>query len=608
MVSESIKVPERQVISMRTKHRKRKTMMLLLIALNCSLLILVSLVLTAAGNYIYQNSIEEQSFANSMEIQSQVQKSLDLIFQGVSENLKILGETPSLQTYLKISDDTDESDRLNREVDCRDALLQFTKNHSEYLSVLLAGENGEYVSNDSYRIQKKSLLQENWYAQAFHSDGALALNSSIVGRNLRAWRNYSIGSFLSVSQAVKDTGTGKILGVLQMDLNIESISNLVKDITMGQTGFGYIMDSAGKVLYSPQNSVVYRINPKWMTDSEDEQGQLRCLINGKQYNLIYSRSAYTGLIAAGVFDWGETVKSAASIRKISAIIAVIVAAIAVAASMFFSASVTKPLTELSELMTRAKEGDLTVHFDNHYSGEVGELGDAFNSMTEQTNNLIGLVKKEQQDKREAELRILHEQIKPHFLYNTLDTIQWMAKDYNATDIIDIVHSLSRFFRISLSQGKEMITIAEEVEMVRNYLEIQKCRYEDLFEFEIQIVPEILNCRIIRLSLQPLVENALYHGIKESEKDTGLLLIRGQIDPEKESDILLEVEDDGAGMSDERLDELNGWLSSKDRGEDVTAYAILNVNDRIRIMYGDGYGLRLRKREGGGTISRLRIHK
>ena len=593
---------------MPARQRKRKKMMFRLIALNCSLLILVSLVLTAAGNIIYQNSIEEQSFANSMEIQSQVQKSLDLIFQGVSENLKILGETSSVQNYLNISGDTIESDRLDREVDCRTTLLQFTRNHSEYLSVLLAGENGEYVSNDSYRIQKRSLLQEYWYAQAFHGDGALALNSSIAGRNLRAWRNYSIGSFISVSQAVKDIRTGKILGVLQMDLSIDSISNLVKDITMGQTGFGYIMDSAGKVLYSPQNEIVYRINPRWMTDSEEEQGQLRCLINGKQYNLIYSRSAYTGLIAAGVFDWGETVKSAASIRKISAILAVIVAAIAAAASMIFSASVTKPLTALSELMTRAKEGDLTVHFDNHYSGEVGELGDAFNSMTEQTNNLIGLVKKEQQNKREAELRILHEQIKPHFLYNTLDTIQWMAKEYGADDIVDIVHSLSRFFRISLSQGKEMITIAEEVEMVRNYLEIQKYRYEDLFEFEIRIDPEVMNCRIIRLSLQPLVENALYHGIKESEKESGLLRITGQIDPEKTSDILLQVEDDGAGMRDERLDELNAWLSAKDREGEVNAYAILNVNDRIRIMYGDGYGLRLKKREGGGTVSELRIHR
>ena len=593
---------------MQTGPKKRKTMMFRLIALNCSLLIFVSLVLTAAGNYIYQNSIEAQSFANSMEIQSQVQKSLDLIFQGVSENLKILGEMPSVQKYLKISDDTAESDRLNREVDCRNSLLQFTDNYPEYLSVLLAGENGEYVSNDSYRIQKKSLLQEYWYAQAFYSDGALALNSSISGRNLRAWRNYSVGSFISVSQAVKDVRTGKKLGVLQMDINIDTISNLVKDITMGQTGFGFIMDSSGKVLYSPQNAIVYRINPKWMTEPEEEQGRLRCLINGKQYNLIYSRSAYTGLIAVGVFDWGETVKSAARVMKISALLAVIVAAIAAAASMIFSASITKPLTELSGLMTRAKEGDLTVHFDNHYSGEVGDLGDAFNSMVEQTNNLIGLVKKEQQDKREAELRILHEQIKPHFLYNTLDTIQWMAKDYHADDIVDIVHSLSRFFRISLSQGKEMITIAEEVEMVRNYLEIQKYRYEDLFEFDIQIDPEVMSCRIIRLSLQPLVENALYHGIKESEKDHGHLWIRGQFDPENASDILLQVEDDGAGMSDERLKELNDWLSVKNRDENVTAYAILNVNDRIRIVYGDAYGLHLKRRRDGGTVSELRIHR
>ena len=149
----------------------------------------------------------------------------------------------------------------------------------------------------------------------------------------------------------------------------------------------------------------------------------------------------------------------------------------------------------------------------------------FNSMVAKTDELLKLVYQEQKHKREAELQILHEQIKPHFLYNTLDTIQWMAKGYHAQDIVDIVLALSNFFRISLSQGKEFISLEQEIAMVKSYLDIQKFRYEELFDYEVWTDPAILKCQVPRLSLQPLIENALYHGIKESEREHGTIWIR-----------------------------------------------------------------------------------
>ena len=145
---------------------------------------------------------------------------------------------------------------------------------------------------------------------------------------------------------------------------------------------------------------------------------------------------------------------------------------AAGATVIFSASITRPISTLSKLMKKAQTGDMTVRFENHYKGEIGQLGDSFNAMVEKINELLGVVYKEQKNKREAELKILHEQIKPHFLYNTLDTIQWMAKQYHAQDIVDLVLALSGFFRIILSQGKEFITLEHEVLMVMNYLDIQ----------------------------------------------------------------------------------------------------------------------------------------
>ena len=199
---------------------------------------------------------------------------------------------------------------------------------------------------------------------------------------------------------------------------------------------------------------------------------------------------------------------------------------------------------------------------------------------------------------------MHEQIKPHFLYNTLDTIQWMAKSYHAKDIVDIVLALSNFFRVSLSQGKEYITLEQEIAMVKSYLDIQKFRYEELFDYEIDMDLSAAECQVPRLTLQPLVENALYHGIKESEKEHGTIWIK--IYRESGGVIVLKVEDNGAGMSRERMEQLNEWMSRKERDENIDAFGSLNVNDRIRMAYGDEFGLYYTMREGGGVIACLEV--
>lgn len=582
---------------------KPENMMFKLTALNCSILLLVTLTVTATGNVIYQNSIEEHSSANTMEIQNQVLKSLDLIFQSVSDNIEILGKNPAVQSYLTVDEQEDAARRVETEGRVRDLLLQYSQSYTDYLNIVVVSEKGQYLSNDSYRLKKTPLSREQWYQDAIEAEGELVLNTNVFGRNLKSWKNYSIDHYISVSQMVPDVHTGEPVGVLLVDLDIQTIQNLVEEITMGQTGFGYIQNSQGKVIYAPKNKIVYRMNPQWF---QNESGQVRCRIGGQEYKVLYNSSDYTDLIAVGVFDWGKTIEGAVQVKKASAYIAAIVAVFAVLCSVIFSASFTKPVTKLSRLMQKAQTGDLTVHFDNHYKGEIGQLGDAFNSMVDKINKLLSLVYQEQKKKREAELKILHEQIKPHFLYNTLDTIQWMAKKYHAQDIVDIVLALSNFFRVSLSQGKEYITLEQEVDMVKNYLDIQKFRYEELFDYRMELDENIMKCRVLKLSLQPLVENAIYHGIKESDAEKGTICIKGWA--ENQETIILAVEDDGAGMSRERREQLNGWLSSKERGKEGEAYGTLNVNDRIKIACGEEYGLSFRERDGGGTIAILRMRR
>lgn len=583
---------------------KPENMMFRMAALNCGLLLLVTVVITGTGNVIYQNSIEESSYANTMEIQNQVLKALDLIFQSVSDNVAALGAAPEFQEYLKVDEQKEQAQRVILESKVRDMLLRYSEHYEDYLNIVTASEKGHYLSNDSYRIQKTPLTREDWYQEALKADGELVLTGNSLGRNLKSWKNYSTDSYVTAVQMVPDTESGKPLGVILVDLDIRSIQNLVEDITMGQTGFSYIQDSQGKVLYAPKNKVVYRMNPEWFF--QGDSGQVRCNIEGEMYNVIYSRSSYIDLTAVGVFDWGKTIQGASQVRMASILIAVVIAVFAIVCSVVFAASITKPISKLSRLMKRAQTGDLTVRFDNHYKGEIHQLGDAFNSMVAKTDELLKLVYQEQKHKREAELQILHEQIKPHFLYNTLDTIQWMAKGYHAQDIVDIVLALSNFFRISLSQGKEFISLEQEIAMVKSYLDIQKFRYEELFDYEVWTDPAILKCQVPRLSLQPLIENALYHGIKESEREHGTIWIR--VYPEGEDSVVLKVEDNGAGMTEERCRQLNQWFAQKERMAEVDAFGSLNVNDRVRMFYGEEYGLHYYLREGGGVIAELRIKR
>lgn len=175
-------------------------------------------------------------------------------------------------------------------------------------------------------------------------------------------------------------------------------------------------------------------------------------------------------------------------------------------------------------MRQAETGDFSIRFSENRQDEIGQLGQSFNRMIEEISNLIDQVYHEQQRKRETELRVLQEQIKPHFLYNTLDTIQWMAQEHGAQDIVDMVSALTQLFRVGLSKGQEMIPLREELRHVESYLFIQKVRYEDKFDYTISINPGIDQLRVLKVILQPLVENAIYHGIKERRGKGHILVV------------------------------------------------------------------------------------
>jgi two-component system sensor histidine kinase YesM len=276
----------------------------------------------------------------------------------------------------------------------------------------------------------------------------------------------------------------------------------------------------------------------------------------------------------------------------------------VVAAWSLSRSIYTPIKKLHDVTTTITKNDLQALMTSDNVDEITELGMSFNIMIGKIKDLLDSKIKEQEDLKKAELRALQAQINPHFLYNTLDTIIWMAESKKTDEVIKIVSALSDFFRISLSKGMDWITIGEEVERVRSYLTIQKMRYRNILDFKIEVDENVSENTILKLILQPLVENALYHGIK-NKRQGGTISVRAQ--RKGRDEILLEVEDNGIGFMPEKLAQLQAEL--KDNSGDIkfeSGFGLGNVNKRIRLYYGEPYGLSVQSEYMTGTCVTLVI--
>jgi len=288
----------------------------------------------------------------------------------------------------------------------------------------------------------------------------------------------------------------------------------------------------------------------------------------------------------------------------SVILVISAVGFAVVAAWSLSKSIYAPIKKLHDVTTTITKNDLQTLMTSDNVDEITELGMSFNIMIGKIKELLDSKIKEQENLKKAELRALQAQINPHFLYNTLDTIIWMAESKKTDQVVQIVTSLSSFFRISLSKGMDWITIGEEVERIKSYLTIQKMRYHDILDFKIEVDKDVSENTILKLILQPLVENALYHGIK-NKRQGGMIIVRAM--RKGADEILLEVEDDGIGFTPQKLAQLRAELED-DSGEIrmESGFGIGNVNNRIRLYYGKPYGLSIESEYSTGTCVTLVI--
>lgn len=269
------------------------------------------------------------------------------------------------------------------------------------------------------------------------------------------------------------------------------------------------------------------------------------------------------------------------------------------AAWIISASIYVPIKKLHNVTTTITGEDLQALVTTNNVDEITELGMSFNIMIGQIRELLNAKVREQENLKKAELKALQAQINPHFLYNTLDTIVWMAEANRTDEVIEIVRALSSFFRIALSKGKDWISLRQEIEHVKSYLKIQKMRYRNILDYEIDVDEELLDYTILKLTLQPLVENALYHGIK-TKRDGGEIVVsarRGEHD-----NVVLEVCDDGVGFTPYKLAQIRAMLSGEasDIAMKEGGFGLENVNKRLKLYYGQEYGLSIQSHYRGGT--------
>ncbi|WP_455382497.1 cache domain-containing sensor histidine kinase [Salinispira pacifica] len=569
---------------------------------------------------IYSRTIERETTSHTVQMLHQVTRNLEFYIHDMENIVFYLSSDPKIRGFLDAGRPVPAA--MYDHAGASAVLTTYTSAHPEIAGILVVNGSDQILSNEFDRIARDPMADESWYQQAVLHPETVQLYPKPIGRNLRNNLEYSAEEVVSVVKAVADPQTGRPHGVILIDMKMKVVEEIFTNTTLGDTGFIFIVDEQGNTVYVPVNRVVYRVRFDWLTGRKPSMVKE---IQGAEYQIIYEDSPYTRWKTVGVFSLNEILRQVSEIRYYSMIIAGVTVLMAFIASVFFATSIARPVIQLKELMKRVEGGDLAIRFRGRVNDEIGQLGNSFNTMIGEIRKLIDLVYHEQQSKREAELKILQQQIKPHFLYNTLDTIQWMAQDRGAADIVTLVGALTSLFRIGLSRGKEMIPLEEEIEHVRSYLVIQKARYEDKFDYSISVEEGLAECRVLKLTLQPLVENAIYHGIKQ-RRGHGFITVTA----ERSGDaLLLKVADDGVGMTEERVGTLQRMLSrhqgqafrtvpgpgveatqppgetaaeaiETDGGNGTGGYAIFNVNERIHLSFGTRFGIRIESRYGSGT--------
>ena len=359
---------------------------------------------------------------------------------------------------------------------------------------------------------------------------------------------------------------------------------MITNVKLGKNSFIFLADPQGRVIYHPDLEQIGTISPYY------EQGQYGKVHGGDNRELFFTtaHSEITG--------W--------SIVNFTLLVIGLIFLGVILLAVYLSHSLSRPIQELQDFTQRAANSELSVHIETRGKDEIAQLGHSFNKMINQIQELMSENVEEQKLLRKLEMESLDNQIKPHFIYNTLDLIIGQLESNNTSQASYLIEALGNFFRLSLSKGREIVPIASEVEHVRNYLFIQQLRHGEEYQYEIIVEdPRILEHYIPRLLLQPLVENAIYHGILRSQRQGKITIVVYGVN----SDIIFEIHDDGQGIEPGKLQDVNEVLRGvRQLRNEKEYFGLRNVNKRAQLMFGEEYGVVLTSVVNEGTTAILKI--
>ena len=384
---------------------------------------------------------------------------------------------------------------------------------------------------------------------------------------------------------------------LAIDVQFSGIAGYIDEVGIGEHGYCFIMDGDGNIIYHPQQQLIY-------AGLKEENTEICRLPDGSHLSegVIYSVKTLdrSNWKIVGVTFLDETVNTRVNTMiLVSILILLLVVLMSFLSGSLFSSLFTKPVNKLTDAMRDFEDNASDFVFEPIAGAvEVNRLSDSFEHLVKRIQQLMEEVKNEETILRKTELKALQAQIDPHFLYNTLDSISWMCEEGRNAEAVHMVNALAKLFRISISRGQELIPIEKEVQHAECYLQIQKYRYKNQFDYEFDVQESCKEYLCNKITLQPLIENALYHGLNMIDEGHIKISIR-----EDGDDVILDIEDNGVGMSEEQIAGLFEKENSEKRG-----IGVKNVNDRIKIYFGDRYGITIRSELDVGTCVSIRIPK
>lgn len=562
-----------------------------------AVLVLSAVVIVTGVSMKFTNtSIFENSSEYTHTIIQQMNQNIDSYIDYMENIAYLISSNEDVQDYL-FDEKIDNEGRYR----ILNQLQTILDSRSDIRNVGIISKNGRMLINDGSKSvnQDLDLNTQEWYATALEKPNGPILTSSHVQHIISGERPWVI----TLSSGIRDrSGSGEKEGVFFIDLNYSAISELCDQSTVGTKGYAFILDAKGNIVYHPQQQQLYNElqteNISLIMDTDEDTVLTGTGNDGKLYSI--SRSEKTGWTVVDCTNVKELLSKSRQAQSVYVLTAIILVIVALLFSRFMARSITLPIQKLRDSMKKVQEGDFSVSdvvVDS--KNEIGSLTKSFDVMTHRIHELMEQNVHEQEEKRKSELKALQSQINPHFLYNTLDSIIWMAEGKKNEEVVLMTASLARLLRQSISNEDEVVPIANEVEYARGYLTIQKMRYKDKLEFQIEVDSSILYIPLIKLVLQPIIENAIYHGLKYKESK-GLLIVKGFM---KDGNAVLQVIDDGVGMDEETLAHIYDKHKVNYHSNGVGVY---NVQKRLKLYYGEDYGITYTSELGKGTTATITI--